>query len=190
MKICPSAHKDIIEAYTIDLWPLQEIADVLHVSKTTVYKFLKKHGVDTSNHKIAVSCTTCGKSILRHRKRVRTQLNHFCSTDCYSSFLDAGKSSYSDSNRHQGRLASVVVSQHFDLQPGNIIHHEDRNRYNNKPYNLKVFANQGDHIKYHHQNRDKLKNKLTDEATKEHRKMWFRYNGIEIKPLWDGSTLC
>ena len=48
MKITPDAHKDTIEAYTIDLWSMQEIADVLHVSRHAVWKFLKRMGVDTT----------------------------------------------------------------------------------------------------------------------------------------------
>ncbi len=43
----------------------------------------------------------------------------------------------------------MVVSKAFDLLPGQVVHHEDRNCNNNSLGNLKVFANQGDHIRYH-----------------------------------------
>lgn len=187
MKITPDARKDIIEAYTIDLWTLQECADVLHVSKAAVHKFLRKSGVDTSKHKIKVSCTTCGETIERTRKRVRTQRNHFCSTACYSSFLDAGKSMYTK-NRHSQRIARAVVAKYFNIQVDHVVHHDDRNNYNNHPSNLKVFANQGDHLRYHHTKRDEYANRLTSKGP--HREAWDRYNQYEIRPVWDGSTIC
>ena len=185
MKIDPSGTVDIIEAYTVDLWPLQEIADVLHVSKAAVHKFLRKHGVDTTKHKITVGCTTCGAVFERTRKRVRKQRNHFCSTDCYSAFLDAGKTNYVGSRQGQ-RIARQVVSRHFDLQPEHVVHHEDRNTLNNIPSNLKVFACVSDHIKYHHINRDKYHNEITSPFNP-HREQWLRYNKDTVKPLWDGS---
>ena len=185
MKIDPSVHKDIIEAYTIDLWPLSEISEVLHVSKSAVWKILKKHGIDTSKHKITVSCTTCGKTIERTRKRVRKQLNHFCDSDCYDAFLDAGKTSYTSSG-NSSRVARAIVSQWFDLEPGSVVHHEDRNRFNNMKSNLKVFANQGDHIRYHHQMRDKYHNEITNER----RETWLRYHkDNKVLPIWDGSKV-
>ena len=184
MKITPDAHKDIIEAYTIDLWTIQECADVLHVSRSAVHKFLIKSGVDTSKRKIKVSCTTCGETIERTRKRVRTQRNHFCTTDCYSSFLAAGKSMYIQ-NRHSQRMARGVIAKYFDIQPDHVVHHEDRNNYNNHPINLKVFANQGDHLRYHHMKRDEYANKLTVKS--QQREIWDRYHKFEISPVWDGS---
>jgi endogenous inhibitor of DNA gyrase (YacG/DUF329 family) len=184
MKIPRSAHKDIIDAYTVDLWPMGEIAEVLHVSRSAVWKILKKHGVDTSKHKITVSCTTCGANIDRTRKRVRKQTNHFCSQDCYSAFLGAGKSSYA-SGGNSSRIARAIVSQWFDLKPEHVVHHEDCNRFNNLKSNLRVFANQGDHIRYHHQERDKYANGITN------RKPWSQDNlcpYIPAKPIWDGSA--
>ena len=189
MKIDPATHKDIIEAYTIDLWPLREIGDVLHVSPTAIRNILRKHGIDTSKHKITTSCTTCGKSIKRTRKRVRKQLNHFCCTDCYTVFLDAGKTSYNSSS-NSSHFARRVVAHYFDLQPGNIVHHEDGKRFNNLLHNLKVFKNQGDHIKYHHQMRDKYHNKITSKERARQRESWFRcYQGTPVEILWDGSKL-
>lgn len=186
MKIMPDAHSDIIEAYTIDLWSLQEIADSLQVSRTAVHKFLNKHGVNTSKRRIKVSCTTCGATIERTKKRVRKQHNHFCDANCYTSFLDAGKTMYKQS-RHGQRIARIVVAKFFSLEPDHIVHHEDRNNYNNSPQNLKVFANQGDHLRYHHFKRDQYTNKLTQKT--KHRKAWDQYHKFEVAPLWDGSTV-
>ena len=94
MKVPKEAYVDIIEAFTIDLWTLQMIADVVHVTKSSVRKILNKNGVDTSNKKVTVSCTVCGAPIQRTRKRARVQRNHFCNTDCYNAYLAAGKGDY------------------------------------------------------------------------------------------------
>ena len=185
MKIHTDAYRDIIEAYTIELWTLQECADVLHVSRTAVKRFLNKNGIDTSNKRIQVSCTTCGNTLERTRKRIKTQRNHFCSTDCYSSFLSVGKSIYVQ-NRHSQRMARRIVAKLFQLEPEYIVHHEDRNNYNNHPSNLKVFANQGDHLRYHHLKRDEYANKLTNKKSN-YRKAWEEYHEFEIKPLWSGK---
>lgn len=186
MKIDPSAYNDIIEAYTINLYSLKEIADILHVSRPAVHKFLNKHGVDTSKHKIQISCTTCGAVVERTRKRVRKQRNHFCSEDCYYAFLSAGKTSYIQSKNGQ-RLARTKVAQYFNLQPEHIVHHEDRNSCNNLLNNLKVFANQGDHIKYHHQHRDEYHNKLETEKDRKRHDIYYHYNGVPVTPIWQGS---
>jgi hypothetical protein len=184
MKISSEAHKDIIEAYTIDLMSMQEIADTMHVSRTAIHKFLVKSGVDTSKHKITVSCTTCGNPITRTRKRVRTQRNHFCGRECYNSFLDAGKSTYTQ-NRHGQRIARSVVKQYFDIQPEHVVHHEDRNNFNNRLDNLMVFATAGDHIRYHHATRDKYVNRLIKKS--KHREAWDKYHPYEITPIWKGK---
>ena len=185
MKITPEAHRDIIEAYTIDLWPIQEIANVLHVSKTTVHRFLNAQGIDTSKRRITVSCTTCGRPIERTRAKVRKQRNHFCGLDCYHFFLDVGRTPSMPTRAGQ-RIAREVVSKYFDLQPEHVVHHKDRNAFNNNPSNLMVFRNNGDHIKYHHANRDKYANQLTQKT--EHREAWERYNHTTIEPLWDGGA--
>jgi len=186
MKISKDAHIDIIEAYTIDLWPATEIAEVIGCTRMAIYNLLKKYGVDTSGGQIAVSCTTCGVEMMRTRKRVRTQRNHFCSTDCYTSFLDAGKTSSPNERRRGQRRARAVVSQHFDVLPGHTVHHEDSNPLNNMLSNLRVFATQGDHIKYHHSMRDQRHNPITSER----RDTQDRYSMFPtITPIWDGSKV-
>lgn len=186
MKLEHTLHKDIIEAYTVDLWSLREIAEVLHVSRTTVRKLLQQAEVDTSKHRLQVSCTVCGKPIWRTRKRVRKQKNHFCNQDCYSSFLDAGGSGYV-ANRMAQKIARSVVSQYFSLQPEHAVHHEDRNNLNNVPANLRVFATQGDHIRYHHAKRDEYFNPITQPKSLR-RESWERYNRCDVKPIWDGRN--
>ncbi len=52
-------------------------------------------------------------------------------------------------NRYGSRTARRKVSEVFDLQPEHRVHHLDKDQTNNLLSNLVVFANQGDHIRYH-----------------------------------------
>ena len=185
MKIDKAAHVDIIEAYTIDLWPVRKIAEVIHCSPTAIHRFLKKHGVDTTKHKISVSCTTCGKEIKRTKKRVANQRNHFCNLECYATYLNAGADDF-EGNRQWQRAAREVVSRHFNLQAGQIVHHKDRNQCHNVIGNLMVFATQGDHIRFHHQMRHEYANPITNWQ----QNAFERYHPAPTVPiLFDGSKI-
>jgi transcriptional regulator of acetoin/glycerol metabolism len=183
MKINKETGVNIIEAYTVDLWSLREIAETIHVSPSAVHKYLRKHGVDTSKKRITVSCTVCGNPIQRTRKRIKKQRNHFCNTDCYTSYLKAGAGDYVQDRAAQ-RTARAIVSKYFDLQSTHLVHHKDRNPFNNKISNLMVFANQGDHIRHHHNIRHEYHNTVTNT----HQETWNRYNQTTVTPLWDGEN--
>lgn len=46
-----------------------------------------------------------------------------------------------------------LVAEHYlcrPLRPGEVIHHEDDDKRNNSPGNLRIFASNGRHIAYHH----------------------------------------
>jgi len=59
------------------------------------------------------------------------------------------------------REAREKVNSVYALKDGYIVHHEDRNTTNNEWENLKVFANSGDHVRYH--------------------------RGFRVPVLWDGA---
>jgi hypothetical protein len=140
---------DIIDAYTNQLTPMIELADKYGITRQGIYKILKKAGVDTTTQRFTVSCTACGNKLSRPKSKVRRQLNHFCSTDCYYAFLAAGNGFPYLQNRHGQMQARSIVSQYFSLQEDHVVHHEDRNTLNNRLDNLKVFACNGDHVRYH-----------------------------------------
>lgn len=140
---------DVVNAYTQDLEPMISIAKRYGVTRQGVFKILARAGVDTTKRKLPVSCTVCGTEIMRHKARIRKQLHHFCSGACYHAFLHTGNGNPLIMNRHSSRLAREIVSQYFALSPANVVHHEDRNQLNNILSNLKVFANQGDHVRHH-----------------------------------------
>ena len=165
-QLTPGEIVDVITAYTINLEPAISIADRYKRTRQGIYKVLKKAGVDVAKSSvIPVTCPACGKEIRRRRCEVRTRKNLFCDHECYYAFLQAGNGNPSIQNRHGQRIGRDVVSGLFDLKPGHVVHHENRNNYDNRPHNLRVFANNGDHIRYH------------------------RLGSDYVQPIWDGSKI-
>ena len=54
-------------------------------------------------------------------------------------------------HRHEHRVVAEKILGR-PLMPGEVVHHIDGNKRNNKPENLMVFPSQGDHNKWHAQN--------------------------------------
>ena len=152
---------DIVERYSIYLEPVLEIAKRYGITRQGVYKILKRSGVDAAAAgRIDVTCYTCGEVITRTRNRVRKSKHLFCSEACYFAFLKAGRGGVYVGSRKGQRLARSAVSSYFTLEDGHVVHHEDRNSLNNNLDNLRVFATNGDHVRYH--------------------------RGFEVSPIWDG----
>jgi len=164
-RIGKAFYKDVVGAYVDDLKPMAEIADWFHVSRQSIWKVLRKCGVDTAKKKVVVKCAYCGEDIFRTKARIRNQGRHFCNQEHYYLYLEVvgGPGKYLP-NREGQRLGRAKVSMYFDLQPEHVVHHEDKDCLNNRAENLKVFANTSDHVKYH--------------------------RGVDKpKPIWDGSKL-
>ena len=155
-------HEKIKALYQDELVPMAEIAKMFGVTRQGIYKVLKKVGVDTSKKGgIEIPCTTCGEIVVKPRCQVRVRNNLFCSSKCYYEFVNRdGEYSYS---RQGQRLGRKVVSRYHLLSPEEIVHHEDKNCKNNTLGNLRVFASQSDHIRYH--------------------------RGFDIKPVWSGVDI-
>jgi len=152
---------DIVHAYEVDLESMVDIAKRYSVSRQCIYKVLKRAGVDTSKRRLPVSCEVCGSITYKPKCQIRARKHMFCSADCYHAWLQAGAAGVSTSDQRKGsRLARAKVSEYFTLQPGHIVHHENHNPLDNRLENLRVFACQGDHIRYH--------------------------RGFDVDPIWDG----
>ena len=168
MKISEIGLVNIIEEYSIKRTPISKLAEQYGVTRHAVYKRLKEAGVDTSkatNGRIELSCTFCGKAFKRPRSYVRKIKRTFCSKDCYFAYIEDQQPGSYKPNRSGQRIARAVVSRYFELKPGHIVHHIDRNTRNNSPTNLMVFANSGDHIRYHRWGAE-----------------------AEVQPLWSGIS--
>lgn len=142
---------DIVDAYTVRLVPMIALAKQYAITRQGVFKVLRKAGVDTSKAAahIAVSCTCCGKAFTKRRCQVRKSKHVFCCEACYFAWLQHGNGNPLILHRQGLRVARDIVSRYHTLLSGELVHHEDRNQNNNDPCNLKVFASQGDHIRYH-----------------------------------------
>ena len=152
---------DIIHAYEVGLIPMITLAKQYGVTRQAIYKLLNHAGVDTSKRKIPVSCQVCGTVIMRPKCQIRSSKHIFCGDECYHAWLKS-RSSYKP-NRQGQRIARAIVSQYFSLQKQHVVHHENGDNLDNRPENLRVFACQGDHIRYH---RD-----------------------FSIEPIWDGRYI-
>ena len=167
MKRHPLSESDkeaIIDRYTVDLDSIIDIAKDYKKTRQAIYNVLWYAGVNTKKRLFLTTCTNCGILFERHKKQIKTKLHHFCSRKCYFEWLEKGRSNGVDSkyirNRHSGVKARKIVSQYFELEKGYIVHHEDRNQGNNELSNLRVFASQGEHNRYH--------------------------RGFDAKPIWSG----
>lgn len=54
-----------------------------------------------------------------------------------------------EDQKHQHRVVAERILGRT-LRDGEVVHHEDRDRKNNDPRNLVIFARAGDHIRHHH----------------------------------------
>ncbi len=154
---------DVINEYSNQLTPMIALASKYGISRQGIYKILLKAGIDTVKRKLPVSCTTCGTVIMRNKAKIRRQLHHFCGVPCWETFLEAGNGFPYKPSRHGQRIGRSIVSKYFQLQTEHIVHHEDRNCLSNELKNLRVFATQGDHLRYH--------------------------RGFDVLPLWNGADI-
>lgn len=153
--------QDVVVRYTKLHQTMEEIGAHYGVTRQAIFKHLRKAGIDADQgERVTVECSMCGKEFSMTRKRWKLTDRPHCSSDCY--VLRRSNPDYIPW-RQGGRLARIIVSQYFRLEPGHIVHHIDGNQRNNKLDNLQVFANQSDHLKLHH--------------------------GRDIEPLWDGRKI-
>ena len=167
IKTTEAQQTEIVASFVRDLESAQTLAARYGMTRQGIYKVLKRHGVSPAEYgRLTVNCPVCGALFTICRARFKRQRWCFCSTECYFAWLDAGgpgrSGRYKDS-RHGCRVARAKVSQFFELKPGHVVHHIDRNDLNNDISNLAVFASQADHMRHH---RD-----------------------IPVAPIWDGSAL-
>jgi hypothetical protein len=160
---------DIIKRYTVKLEPMIDIANTYHCSRQAIFYALKRAGIDTSKEKrgsMRVTCAFCGRLHKKTRANIRSNRHHFCDQGCYWAWLELGRKKTTNKYieyAHGRTEARKLVSKYIELLPGYIVHHEDRNQRNNDIINLKVFASQGDHTRYH--------------------------RGFRVPIIWDGSKI-
>ena len=150
--------QEVVLAYTENKWSLREIAEIVHVSHTTISKWLLRNGIDTSKAvgcHITKPCAYCEKPVTKKRKAGRKLFRFFCDADCYYGWLKI-RNIYIPNRHQQVRGRGTVASIYGPLPPGAIVHHKDGNCFNNDPGNLMLLASQGDHITWHRGDRSKV----------------------------------
>ncbi|MDE7243549.1 MAG: HNH endonuclease [Oscillospiraceae bacterium] len=118
-------------------------------------------------------CTNCGKTVEKPISQSKWE-THFCSMACYSEWKaksenggwtiesrekasasrkkivrSAGKDAY---KRHLGKRIHREVAEKMigrPLQPGEVVHHINGDKHDNRPENLMIFASQQEHVAYH-----------------------------------------
>ena len=162
-RLTESEKNEIVRLYVDELAPMIKLAEKYGKTRQGIWKILKVRYVDTTKRQLKVECKWCEKVFDRTKGRIRSQKYHFCSIDCYYSYMHDIGINYKP-NRHGQRISRIKVSKYFELLPGMVVHHEDGDNMNNQIENLKVFANQGDHVRYHRDCGD-------------------------IEPIWDGLLI-
>lgn len=157
--------RQIIEAYDINLIPMKLLAKQFDVTERSIHRALNKAGVDTTKRKLPVSCSVCGRMLMRTKGRIRKQKHHYCDHKCWQIHLQNGVGTPYVRSPYGSRVARSIVSKYFKLKKGNVVHHENRDCLDNRVHNLKVFRYQGDHVRYH------------------------RNENCDVEPIWDGSLV-
>jgi|GEM_PF-1856074 len=160
-RVSSSSHGDIVKLYSEDMVSMIEIASRYGVTRMAVWKILKKCGVDTSKAaaNVATKCEWCGEGFKLLRCYYRSRLHHFCKPEHYYKWLNRSITPYIK-HRYSLKIARKIVEEHFFIEPGQVVHHENRDQTDNSLSNLRVFDSQGDHTRYH--------------------------RGFDAKPVWDG----
>jgi hypothetical protein len=142
---------EILQIHDENLLSRTDMARLYGVSRTALWKWLKKNGRYLGkDRRIKLDCRWCGKELERTPSRARNTKYAYCDHSCYFAWLEHIGRPWSGSERRYGnRIGRAIVSRYFELRDGMVVHHEDRDVFNNAIYNLKVFASNGDHVRYH-----------------------------------------
>lgn len=154
---------DLVAMFTVQHLTLREIGRVVGMSAAGVSKRLRFAGIASLQGTwITRPCGYCGEPVSKPRSRGKRAEALYCGTECYY----AARSNPAFVEWRQGsRLARAIVSQHFSLARGHVVHHLDGDQRHNDLANLVVYASQADHMAVHHA----------------------KHAGKAIEPIWRGD---
>lgn len=117
------------------------------VTGRSIIRFLNRSGIATHDSRRVVNCEHCGKEFKKVRGVWRKSKHHFCSHECYWEHLK--NPDYYRSVYHMRQSRDVVRSCGYHFGVDEVVHHIDGDNRNIDPDNLMVFANNGDHTRWH-----------------------------------------
>ncbi len=140
--------QDVVVMYVDQHLTLRQIGSLVGMSATAVSKRLRSAGITADQGEwLDRQCGFCNAPLRVTRAKARRSIRSYCNPRCAGASHGV-PTAYAW--RNGSRLARLVVAQHFPLQPEHIVHHVDGDQRNNDRSNLLVFANQSDHVRYHH----------------------------------------
>ena len=147
--------------YVVQHLTLREIGLQVGLSPQAIAKRLKKAGVEIkAGTWVHRRCGFCGSDLKIRRGKARRSEQSYCNSRCYGA---AWSSPGSFEWRHGTRLARAIVEKYYPLTSEMVVDHKNGDERNNDLANLRVFANQSDHMRSHH--------------------------GHHVLPLWDGAAV-
>lgn len=115
-----------------------------------------------------LTCSVCGKEFKRDTYGVRVSKTHYCSKQCFferknrTGYVDTGGYRTVGVNGGRMRQHRHIMEQHLGrkLQPGEVVHHINGDKLDNRIENLQLMTNHV-HISHHHTG------KVASESTRE-----------------------
>lgn len=143
--------EELEDLYLTQHLTMQEIGDMFDVTRAAVLKALNRNGIDKSTaERFDIHCAFCKEPFNTTRKRFKSAVGHYCSSDCYHEHRRSVSNYQPD--RQGGRMARDIMSKHLhrELLSTEVVHHEDGDNTNNHIDNLILFTSQSEHLRYHH----------------------------------------
>lgn len=156
--------EEIIKMFTVDLLPLQAIADKFGSSRMGAKFLLNRYGIDTTKRKYDCPCKHCGLIFQRNKKRIKSTkaIGSFCSNECYIKWLgnnaiynepeikQKNKRGNDLTRRGAGIKSRKIVEKYYGPLPKKcIVHHIDGNDWNLDVKNLMLLDSQKSHMIIH-----------------------------------------
>ncbi len=125
---------------------------------------------------VKTKCDLCGKEISMPPSQYKRSKEHFCSRQCHMQKMNAelnptrmtpevrwklselrsGSGEGVTYKRRDGRHEHRIVAERVigrSLAPGEVVHHINGDKRDNRPENIMVFKNQAEHARWHAQHR-------------------------------------
>lgn len=144
LKLTAKDRRAIVRAYR-DGEKVSVIARRYGISRQHVNN-VRRAKLERRSYWVERPCAHCGRPVRRRRAQAKRTRNSFCNGRCYAAHLH--NPSYIASRRGM-RLAREYVMFWFHLQERHVVHHVDGDENNNNSFNLMVFANHADHMRWH-----------------------------------------